>query len=88
MPAAWRASRPPRPQVTAKIGGKAPAGIGQEALLDFQMELTLDGERLTAAEIKELLADKPEWLVNERATQADVRAENARLNARDKVDEG
>src|SRR6202011_3757 len=25
MPAAWRASRPPRPQVTAKVGGKAPA---------------------------------------------------------------
>jgi len=56
MPAAWRANRPSRPQVTAKIGGKAPAGLGQDALLDFSMEVTLDGERLTAAEIKELLA--------------------------------
>lgn len=45
----------PRPQVSAKIGGKAPAGLGQDALLDFQMEGTLDGERLTAAEIRELL---------------------------------
>jgi superfamily II DNA or RNA helicase len=55
MPATWRANRPPRPQVSAKIGGKAPAGLGPDALLDFQMEVTLDGERLTAAEIRELL---------------------------------
>jgi len=55
MPATWRANRPPRPQVSAKIGGKAPAGLGQDALLDFQMEVTLEGERLTAAEIRELL---------------------------------
>ena len=25
MPAAWRANRPPRPQVTAKVGGSAPS---------------------------------------------------------------
>jgi hypothetical protein len=56
MPAAWRGNRPSRPRVTAKIGGKAPAGLGQDALLDFHMELTLDGERLTADEIRELLA--------------------------------
>jgi non-specific serine/threonine protein kinase len=55
MPAAWRGKRPPRPQVSAQIGGKAPAGLGHEALLDFQMEVTLDGETLTAAEIRELL---------------------------------
>lgn len=55
MPASWRANRPPRPQVSARIGGKKPAGLGQDALLDFQMEVTLDGERLTAAEIRELL---------------------------------
>ena len=55
MPATWRANRPPRPLVSAKIGGKAPAGLGQDALLDFSMEVTLDGERLTAAEIRTLL---------------------------------
>jgi non-specific serine/threonine protein kinase len=55
MPAAWHANRPPRPRVSAQIGGKAPAGIGRDALLDFQMEVTLDGERLTAAEIQALL---------------------------------
>ncbi len=56
MPAAWRGNRPPRPQVTARVGGQAPSGLGTDALLDFQMEVTLDGERLTTAEIRELLA--------------------------------
>jgi non-specific serine/threonine protein kinase len=56
MPAAWRGNRPPRPRVVGSVGGKPPSGLGQEALLDFSMEVTLDGERLTADEIKELLA--------------------------------
>jgi non-specific serine/threonine protein kinase len=56
MPATWRASRPSHPQVTATVGGRAPSGLGKDALLDFHMEVTLDGEPLTAAEIKELLA--------------------------------
>jgi non-specific serine/threonine protein kinase len=55
MPAAWKGNRPPRPRVTGTVGGKPAAGLGQDALLDFRMEVTLDGERLTAAEIKELL---------------------------------
>ena len=56
MPATWRANRPPRPQVSAKVGGHPPSGVGKDALLDFRMEITLDGETLTAAEIRELLA--------------------------------
>ena len=56
VPATWRANRPPRPQVTATVGGKPPTGIGAEALLDFRMEVTLDGEELTADEISALLA--------------------------------
>jgi non-specific serine/threonine protein kinase len=56
MPATWQANRPPRPQVTAKVGGKVLSGVGQDALLDFRMEVTLDGETLTAAEVRELLA--------------------------------
>jgi non-specific serine/threonine protein kinase len=55
MPATWRGNRPPRPQVSAQIGGKAPVGLGKDALLDFRMEVTLEGERLTAREIRELL---------------------------------
>jgi superfamily II DNA or RNA helicase len=56
MPAAWRGNRPSRPRVTGTVGGKPPSGIGRDALLDFHMEVTLDGETLTAAEIRELLA--------------------------------
>src|SRR5216684_3595905 len=55
-PAAWRGSRPPRPRVTGTVGGRAPSRLGQNALLDFRMEVTLDGERLTAGEVSELLA--------------------------------
>jgi non-specific serine/threonine protein kinase len=58
VPGGWRANRPPRPRVTAAVGRVKPAGIGQDALLDFRMEVTLDGESgpLTDAEIAELLS--------------------------------
>ncbi|MEO8260148.1 MAG: SNF2-related protein [Acidobacteriota bacterium] len=56
VPGAWRANQPPRPRVSATVGGKPPSGVGADALLDFQMEVTLDGEPLTAAEIRTLLA--------------------------------
>ena len=56
MPANWRGNRPLRPQVTARVGASMPSRLGQDALLDFRMEVTLDGETLTRAEIRELLA--------------------------------
>jgi non-specific serine/threonine protein kinase len=56
MPASWRSQRPPRPRVTATVGGKAPAGVGTEALLDFRVEVALDGEPLGWEEIASLLA--------------------------------
>ncbi len=56
MPAAWRGKRPPRPRVRGSVGGQSPVGVGQEALLDFRMEMTLDGETLTPDEISALLA--------------------------------
>src|SRR6266567_2359271 len=77
MPATWRANRPPRPQVSAQIGGKAPAGLGQDALLDFQTEVTLDGERLTAAEIRELL-EKSDGLALVRGRWVEVDHERLR----------
>jgi len=55
MPVGWKANRPPRPQVTAMVGGKPAVGVGQEALLDFQVQVTLDGEPLTEAELRRLL---------------------------------
>jgi superfamily II DNA or RNA helicase len=56
MPVAWHAGRPPRPRVTATVGRQAPAGLGTDALLDFSAEVILDGERLTQAEIDEILS--------------------------------
>jgi hypothetical protein len=54
-PGAWQAGRPARPMVKASLGARPPSLLGKEALLDFSMEVTLDGERLSAAEIKALL---------------------------------
>jgi non-specific serine/threonine protein kinase len=56
MPAGWKAGRPPRPRVSGTVGGARPAGFGKDALLDFQMGVTLEGESLTPEEVKELLA--------------------------------
>lgn len=56
VPTAWRAHRPPRPQVTAMVGGKPPSGLGTDALLDFKMGVSLDGEPLTNAEVERLLS--------------------------------
>ncbi len=56
MPPAWRANRPPRPQVTATIGSREPSAIGLDGLLDFRMGVTLDGAALSADEVATLLA--------------------------------
>ena len=56
MPVRWGANRPVRPRVTATVGTRVPSALGMDSLLDFSLEVTLDGETLTAAEIKELLA--------------------------------
>jgi non-specific serine/threonine protein kinase len=56
VPAAWRTGRPPRPQVTATVGGRPPTGLGTDALLDFSMAVSLDGEALTESEVAALLA--------------------------------
>ena len=56
MPASWRMNRPARPQVKATVGANVPSTLGMDALLDFQMEVSLDGESLSPAEVKQLLS--------------------------------
>ena len=56
LPDWWHARRPPRPQVKLTVGTKAPGGVGTEAMLDFQVGLTLDDEAVTPAEWKRILA--------------------------------
>jgi len=54
-PGSWKAGRPLRPKISASVGGRVPSVLGRDALLDFQVALTLGEERLTAAEIRALL---------------------------------
>lgn len=56
MPASWRINRPPRPQLTITLGSNAPSHLGIDALLDFRMAVTLEGENLSSAEVERLLA--------------------------------
>ena len=58
VPDWWRARRPPRPEVQVTVGSKAPGAgtLGGDALLDFSVEVTLEGEPLSAAELRGLLA--------------------------------
>ena len=56
MPARWRSGRPARAQVKATLGTATPSKLGTDALLDFDLAVTLEGEPLSAREIKELLA--------------------------------
>ena len=54
-PSAWASGRPLRPKVRIVVGGRVPSVLGKDALLDFQVDLTLGEERLTAREIRALL---------------------------------
>jgi superfamily II DNA or RNA helicase len=55
MPSVWQAGRPARPVVRASVGARPPSLLGKDALLDFSMEVSLDGERLSASEVRDLL---------------------------------
>jgi non-specific serine/threonine protein kinase len=56
VPDWWAARRPPRPEVSVTVGARAPSGLGADALLDFDVRVTLDGQPLTAAEIERIAA--------------------------------
>jgi hypothetical protein len=62
----------PRPVVAQKLGVSV-SGLARGGVT----------EALTTTEITALLQDPPAWLVTERATQAAVRAEAARVKERD-----
>ncbi len=56
MPASWRMNRPSRPAVEARVGTTAPSLVGAQSLLDFEVEVSLEGETLTREEIERLVA--------------------------------
>ncbi len=55
MPASWRARRPPRPEVQVALGKQPGKGVGADAILDFSVSVTLDGETLTEDEMRAIL---------------------------------
>ncbi|MCC7420299.1 MAG: DEAD/DEAH box helicase [Planctomycetaceae bacterium] len=59
VPDWWNPRRPPRPQVQVRLGQKNPSSaLSMDSLLDFSVEVALDGEALSAAERKEILASR------------------------------
>lgn len=55
IPDWWKARQPPRPQVQVNIGQRA-AGLGLDAMMDFNVSVSLDGETLSSEEWEQLLA--------------------------------
>jgi non-specific serine/threonine protein kinase len=55
LPDWWTPRTPPRPQVQVSIGTKAAGMLSAGQFLDFQVNLSLDGEPLSDAERKQLL---------------------------------
>ncbi len=56
VPNWWNASKPPRPQVSVRIGASGPRTSTLTESLDFNVELSLDGQPLTKAELTQLMA--------------------------------
>lgn len=56
VPDWWKAKHPPRPQVSVKLGDAARTKLGADALLDFSVAVTLDGQPLTQQELEAILS--------------------------------
>jgi len=55
IPDWWKSGRPPRPQVTVRIGEATGNLLGADSLLDFKVQMSLEGEPLTESELKAIL---------------------------------
>lgn len=55
VPDWWNASRPPRPQVSVRVGNKPAATLGAAEALDLKVDVAIDGKPLTAAELAKLM---------------------------------
>jgi len=55
VPDWWKSSRPPRPAVNVKIDARKGTTLSVDALLEFSVNVTLDGEPLTERELQRLV---------------------------------
>jgi len=55
IPDWWKAGRPPRPQVSVRIGETSASLLGAGNLLDFNASVSLEGEPLTKQELQSIL---------------------------------
>src|SRR2546426_11895330 len=92
VPDWWRRRRPPRPEVAVRVGEKKPSAVGMDALLDFSVAVALGDEKLTAAEVRQLLASsgglvrlRGQWVELDRERLREVLAhwERVRREAQD-----
>jgi SNF2 family DNA or RNA helicase len=91
IPKWWRSRSNPL-KLSVSVGDKQPSRVGLDALMDFQAELSLDGEKLEPEVLRRLLAEaegliniKGKWVeVNHKKLQAMLKAyEKAQKLARD-----
>ncbi|MGV3531468.1 MAG: DEAD/DEAH box helicase [Chthoniobacteraceae bacterium] len=71
VPDWWKGRRPARPQVSVTVDAGKAGGVGVNAMLSFNANVTLDGEKLTPAEWAKIKAT-PTGLVNLRGQWVEV----------------
>ncbi|MGA2702659.1 MAG: DEAD/DEAH box helicase [Isosphaeraceae bacterium] len=79
VPDWWKSSHPPRPVVNVKIDARKKSTLSVSDLLDFSVNVTLEGEPLTEAELERLLesvgglvAIKGKWIEVDREKLAEA----------------
>ena len=71
LPDWWKGRRPARPQVSVTVDAGTAGGLGVDAMLAFNANVTLDGAKLTDAEWR-LIRASPTGLVNLRGQWVEV----------------
>ena len=77
IPDWWKNGRGVRPRVSVRVGEKKGAGLGVASMMQFSVEATLEGEKLTAAEWK-ALAGAGNGLVSLRGQWVEVDGDRLR----------
>ncbi len=79
VPDWWKPHQPPRATVDVRIDGRRGSKLGVDALLDFSVGVTLDGQPLSEEELQELLASveglvrlKGKWVEIDREKLAEA----------------